>query len=332
MHYPTSFKDVNITQAHITDILYDYEEEKSNGYFVFLSDLTSFPASSGSPILNYNNNKVIGLLRGASKERKIGEQNNHEKNKSAIIIKEGINQFKEFMSKQNNLNYLSPYSYSDTIDIIYYLPNDNKIKLFGTEFVERYKMKEACKIIHNGIEYPLSEYFLINNDNNQKECLKIKLKDVSIMTDLSYMFRFVDNLLSIPNISKMDTSKVENMRAMFERCEKLVELKGINRWNVENVFSMRDMFYDCSKLKYLSEIDEWNPINLKKCNEMFYGCDSLPNSEASKIEKWENINPNIIKGAFNGYIFGKRKTIILHNLTQLDKVIDYLKNNISNFK
>ena len=72
---------------------------------------------------------------------------------------------------------------------------------------------------------------------------------------------------------------------MFEGCEKLLQLKGINRWNVENVVSMRGMFYNCLKLVYLPEIEEWNPINLKKCYQMFYGCKSLPNSEASKMEK-----------------------------------------------
>ena len=91
------------------------------------------------------------------------------------------------------------------------------------------------------------------------------------------------------------------MEVMFEGCEKLVELKGINRWNVENVVSMGYMFYNCLKLVYLPEIEEWNPINLKKCYQMFYRCKSLPISEASKIEKWKNVNKNVIKEAFKGY-------------------------------
>ena len=146
-------------------------------------------------------------------------------------------------------------------------------------------MNEAIKIIHNGEEYPLTEYFYITNDDNQDGHFKIKLKGVNMMTDLKYMFRFVNNLLDVPNISRMDTSNVVSMWAMFEGCKLLVELKGINRWNVEKVVTMRGMFFRCLNLKYLSEIEDWNPIKLEDCDEMFYGCKSLINSEASKMEK-----------------------------------------------
>ena len=102
------------------------------------------------------------------------------------------------MSKKNNLIYQSPYSYLNTIDIIYSLPCSDKIKLFGTEFVDRYK--NVCTIIYNGVEYPLFEYFPITYDDIQKKDFRIKLKGVSKVTDTSYMFRFVNNLLDVPNI------------------------------------------------------------------------------------------------------------------------------------
>ena len=143
------------------------------------------------------------------------------------------------------------------------------------------------------------------------------------MTDTSYMFRFVNNLLDVPNISRMDAKNIISMEVMFEGCKKLEELKGINRWNVRNVVSMEGMFYDCYKLKYLPEIEEWNPINLKSCYQMFYGCKSLSNSEASKIEKWKNVNPNIIKQAFKGYIYGQKMNKYLYGLNNMRESIDY---------
>ena len=339
LHYPKSFKDLHITKGHITHILSKYNEKIDKYIYInFLTDYASFEGSSGSPLLNYKNNKVIGLHKGgipSSTEKIIGEQIKEEKIKIAIIIKKAINQFIIDKSKQNNLYYISPYSYIVTIDIIYNFPYENSIKIFGTEFVERYNMNEAIKIIHNGEEYPLTEYFYITNDDNQDGHFKIKLKGVNMMTDLKYMFRFVNNLLDVPNISRMDTSNVESMWSMFEGCEKLVELKGINRWNVEKVVTMRGMFYRCLNLKYLSEIEDWNPIKLEDCDEMFYGCKSLMNSEASKIEKWKNVNPEIIKKAFNGYSFGKDTNIILHSLSQpeetLNNLIDEGLNGVINF-
>ena len=45
-------------------------------------------------------------------------------------------------------------------------------------------MNEAIKIIHNGEEYPLTEYFYINNDDNQDGHFKIKLKGVTFIFSL----------------------------------------------------------------------------------------------------------------------------------------------------
>ncbi len=146
------------------------------------------------------------------------------------------------------------------------------------------------------------------------------------MTDLSHMFRKVNNLLDVPNISRIDTRKVTSMEVMFEGCSKLVELKGINRWNVENVVSMKAMFFQCLSLKYLSEIEEWNPINLKTCYLMFFDCKSLPASEASKIEKWKNVNLDMIKEAYDGYTYGKKTNAILHGIGQPKQTINDLKN------
>ena len=136
------------------------------------------------------------------------------------------------------------------------------------------------------------------------------------------MFRFVNNLLDVPNISRMDAKNIKSMEVMFEGCEELKELRGINRWNVENVVSMRGMFYDCKNLKYLPEIEEWKTNNLQNCYQMFYGCESLPNSEASKIEKWKSINPNIKKEAFNGYSYGYKTNYYVNGFFECIRMIN----------
>ena len=213
------------------------------------------------------------------------------------------------------------------IKIIYYLPADNKIMLFGSEFVERYR--NICQIIHNGREYSLGQYLPITYEDIQNKYFTIKLKGINNITDASYMFRFVNNLKDIPKISRIDTSNITNMKVMFEGCEKLEELKGIDRWNVEKVVSMKGMFYNCLELKSLPDIGNWNPKSLQSCYEMFYGCKSLPNSETSKIEKWRNMNNNMIKEAFNGYTYGKETNKILHYLNNIDETIDFWKNQVN---
>ena len=83
LHYPKTFKDVHITQGHITDILYNYEEKNGKySYFSFLTDYSSFKGSSGSPVLNYNNNYVIGLHEGGinSANNEKNDDENEEKN------------------------------------------------------------------------------------------------------------------------------------------------------------------------------------------------------------------------------------------------------------
>ena len=317
LHYPENVKDVYIAQGNIFDINIDFDgfdNDDEYQYNSFISNYSSYDGSSGAPIINYENKYIVGLHSG-------GNHDDGNKGK-AILIKKAINEFNDYIYKYNNLNYQSPYSYLDTIDIIYSLPCSDKIKLFGTEFVARYK--NVCTIIYNGVESDLTEYYFpITYDDIQKEDFRIKLKGVSKVTDTSYMFRFVNNLLDVPNISRMDAKNIISMEVMFEGCKKLEELKGINRWNVRNVVSMEGMFYDCHKLKYLPEIEEWNPINLKSCYQMFYGCKSLSNSEASKIEKWKNVNPNIIKGAFKGYIYGQKINKYLYGLNNMRESIDY---------
>ena len=206
--------------------------------------------------------------------------------------------------------YKSPYSYLDTIDIIYHIPCKSCIRLFGSEFVCRYR--NICKIIYKNNELSLREFFNLTYDDIQSKDFRIKLKGVNFVTDMTEMFRFCEDLLELPNISRMDTSRVTKMNTMFEGCLKLIKLDGINRWNVENVLSMRGMFYNCSNLKSLPEINEWKPIKLNDCYEMFYGCKSLTNSEVSKFENCVNISEKLKKEAVIGYKYGRTTNNLIH--------------------
>ena len=98
------------------------------------------------------------------------------------------------------------------ISIIYKIEdNDDEVKIFGSEFVKN--NKHNCQIIYEDKEYELNEYFDI--PNNIKDELKIKLRGIDDITNMSCIFYECSSLLSIPDISKWNTSNVINMSYLF---------------------------------------------------------------------------------------------------------------------
>ena len=91
------------------------------------------------------------------------------------------------------------------ITIIYDINKEDKyVKIFGEEFVEN--NKNICKMIIDNKKYEITEYFNISKYNNNK--LKIKLKGVNNITNMSYMFWRCSSLSSLPDISKWNTNNI----------------------------------------------------------------------------------------------------------------------------
>ena len=68
--------------------------------------------------------------------------------------------------------------------IIYKIKQDKyEIKLFGKKFIEN--NKNNCKIIIDNKDQDLIEYLKINKN---ERILKIKLKEIKAITNMSYMF------------------------------------------------------------------------------------------------------------------------------------------------
>jgi len=95
-------------------------------------------------------------------------------------------------------------------DLIYDIKGNN-IKIFGVSFVN--KNKNKCKMIIDNKEYEITEQYTVENYNNNK--LKIKLKGIGNVTDMSYMFGECSLLLSLPGISKWNVCNVTDMKGMF---------------------------------------------------------------------------------------------------------------------
>ena len=101
-------------------------------------------------------------------------------------------------------------------------------------------------IIDNN-EYILREKFVVKKYKYNDIKLRVKLKGINNITDMSFMFK-ESSLLSIPDISKLNTKNVTNMSYIFSNCSSLLSLPNISEWNTSNVNNMFCMFSGFSSL------------------------------------------------------------------------------------
>ena len=184
------------------------------------------------------------------------------------------------------------------MDLVYDIKTDYDLKIINNEFINRYN--KVCIIIYNNMEYPLTEYFDLNNISFEdiiKRKIKITLKGLNSVKDMSNTFKDCTHLKKV-FLSKTDMSKIISMESMFENCENLEEISDTSLWNVENIKSMERLFYSCKKLKSVPGINKWNPIDLETCYEMFGDCESLSVSEKEQVMKWGNVLKEIKDGAY----------------------------------
>ena len=315
LHYPKGVQDIIFSKGRINDLI-----DNTN----FIANYDSEPGSSGSPVIDYEKKKVIGIHRGSfgSDDEKLG---------FGIILKYVIKEFSEERKEEIEETYKNLYTYLDTMDMIYIIPKDKNIKLFSEEFVKRYE--GFCQIIYNNLEYSLRQYFktsyLTKEDINKGE-FRITLKGIKYAKNMRFMFSRC-HLLKKLNAVRTDFSNVVNMEHMFEWCENLEDVSDTSYWNLENVITLKALFYKCTKLKKIRGIEKWNPIKIKTCEEMFLGCyKSLPLSETSKIYEWKNVPEKIkVKGA-KGYSATNYVSYALGE--NLGGTLKYVSDNIFNDK
>ena len=71
----------------------------------------------------------------------------------------------------------------------------------------------------NNEEYEITKEYNIENYNNNE--LKIKLKGIDNITNMSAILCECSSLLSLPDISKWNTNNVINKSSMFDGCSLL---------------------------------------------------------------------------------------------------------------
>ena len=186
-------------------------------------------------------------------------------------------------------------SIENEITIIYKIKEEEKnIKIFDKDFVTM--NKEFCKILYKGEEYPLQDYFNLENKPKNLKVLELKLKYTNKITSFYSMFYDCSSLLYLPDISNFDTSNITSMGDMFAGCISLSLLADISNWNTSKVKSFSEMFYGCTSLTFLPDISKWDTSNVIKMNKMFYNCSSL--LYLPDISNWNMANVTKINKMF----------------------------------
>jgi len=269
-------------------------------------------------IFNNNIEKIINKLRRVMENLEIYYKiynniyNNYEKRIRNYDLYYNINEMNnniiiDEIKKINNeininnkiINILDIYNKmnNNEINIIYKINRDNKMKIFGSEFVKN--NKDNCHIIYEDKEYELNEYF--NISYNIKDELKIKLRGINNIINMSCMFYECSSLLSIPDISKWNTSNIINMNYLFGKCENIEYIPDISNWDTSNVKYLHGIFMECKSLKLLPDISKWNTSNVILMGGIFTDLSSLSSISIEEAVEYEKKGKKIfLSGMFGG--------------------------------
>jgi len=233
----------------------------------------TYSRSSGSPILNLINNKVIGIHKEANK-------NNYNR---GLFLNYPI---KDFI--KNNENVLSINNHRSNI----INSRLNKPEVIKNEIILTIDISD--KDINNNIyflDYAWEDGFKeFNNSNvnlfinNKKEQFKnyfipekegiytIRLEPKFLMKNCRYMFRCCEKITSI-NLSSFNSKNVVDISYIFCGCSKLKNI-NLDSFNTKNVKTMRNTFRDCYSLNNLNLLS-FDTTNVIDMHSMFRGCTNL---------------------------------------------------------
>jgi len=266
--------------------------------------------SSGSPIFNKSNFKILGVHKGHNNNYNLGSligKPIEEFIKKNYV--ENINNIEDLNNNSNddyniinnpinnaiilNNNFIDNNNNNDEITIQYKINNNiiknmfgSDIKIFGQIFVDN--NKEKCKIIINEKEEELKS-IIKSKDIIRMDILTIKLKGINNITDISYMFEGCNSLIYIFGIKNWNTSKVVNMSHMLADCSDNKYLpEELSFLNTENVMNLNGIFSNCKNLELLPDISKWKTDKVEDMSNMFYKCSQL--KSLPDISKWTTCN------------------------------------------
>jgi len=312
--------------------------------------------SSGSPIINLLNNKIIGIHKEGS--------NIFKYNKGTYLKYPTI----EFINKYNNKIKINlNINNKDINKKIYFLDNTDyiedktNIKYFHDNLKEL--NEDNTELYINNIKYKYKKYFIPEKKGKYKIKLifKINIKDCSFMfagckniidinfnnfntsnvVNMRYMFSGCENIKKL-DFSSVDTKNVKNMEGMFgqydneanidlstinflkmpekkiylEGCKSLEKL-NLSLFDTKSVNNMSHMFYGCFQLKELN-LSSFDTINVNNMMNMFNTCSQL---KELNLSSFDTINVNNMMGMFSGCFQLKELNLSSFNTKNVSNMI-----------
>ena len=262
--------------------------DKKDNYNIYHTCIT-FQGSSGCPIINLDNNRVIGIHKGSHKVKDLN---------LGTIIKQPIKQFYEENQNNKNNNYIISVIEIKEEDInkdirIINSFEQSKLKVFGEQHVEsnnEKEIKDNCQIKINNELIPFNYYHKFNTKG--KFIIEYYFKNN--MNNISFLFFNCSSLIYI-DLSNFNTQNMTNISFMFFKCSSLSNIDFSN-FNTQNVIDMRAMFLGCSSLSNI-DLSNFNTQNVTNIRGMFIGCNSLSNIDLSNFD---TKNATHIDGMFIG--------------------------------
>ena len=266
-----------------------------------------------------------------------------------------IEKFKKNMNMYKYIDYFL-YSSHEIQKLIYNIDNEDRIQIFGEEFVENNSKK--CLILYKNKIIPLQSYFLnkdVNKEDKENKKFEILLLELEDILDRSRMFSYCqtlvefssfeinnykikDNIIEEENyLNSEEIEKIINFypndieediinKNLSNSCKKtlnffklkLDKLDKVKRNNCVFLNNMSHMFSLCSSLISLQGISKWNTNNVKDMSYMFLGCSSL--ISLPDISKWNTNNVKDMSYMFLG----------CSSLISLPDISNWNINNINN--
>ena len=266
-------------------------------YYTIYHSCNTESASSGSPILDLSNNKVIGIHNGTSKDNK---------SNLGIDLQYPINDYlneEKLLIKDNCVSMELKIEKKDINKQIYFLNNIDK---------------QYSKYMYNNIkELNESNTQIFINDNEKKFAkyfepkeigiYKIKIKFRDNIKDCRFMFCNCRNIISL-DLSSFDTKNSTNMANMFFNCVNITNI-DLHNFNTNNVTNMEFMFSSCKNIKIL-DLTSFNTKNVTNMEQMFFDCQNLTNINLSSFNTENVTNMN--------YMFYGCSNLVNLNLSSFD--------------
>ena len=155
-----------------------------------------------------------------------------------------------------------------------------------------------------------------DEDNFLVDAFSLEHLDVSLCTDLSFMFYNCKNLKNFDFLKEWDVSKNTKFSNMFTFCN-FSDVSFLSKWNMKNAEDLDYMFWGCENLKDLTGIQNWKLDKAKLFCRMFGNCKSL--TDANALQYWNMTQATDISFMFENCI--KLVNIDLLNNWKLDKKV-----------